>query len=129
MNRAKSGVLVSDSELEKSVLQASAARAGCPFGLVIGTGPMKPAGWRNSHAGVEELAAAAAEAANAAVLAAEGPTAQTQTVIIRTGSMVVGKQKCSCCGEIGRKIVGCSCRGGKSHHCRRNKPSGSEPAM
>jgi hypothetical protein len=71
---------VSDSELEKLVLQASAVRAACPFGLVIGTGFVEPAGWqefwrgllewppamvfrwRSSRAGAEELAAAAAAA-------------------------------------------------------------------
>jgi hypothetical protein len=89
VNRVKSGVLVSDSELEKLVLQASAVRAACPFGLVIGTGFVEPAGWqelwrglldsppamvfrwRSSRAGAEELAAAAAAEADTAAAAAE----------------------------------------------------------
>ena len=96
MNRVKSGVLVSDSELEKLVLQASAVRAACPFGLVIGTGFVEPAGWqelwrglldsppamivrgRNSRAGTEELAAAAAEA-DAGVEDAASEEAATET--------------------------------------------------
>ena len=52
VNRVKSGVLVSDSELEKVVLQASAVRAACPFGLVIGTGFVEPAGWQELWRGL-----------------------------------------------------------------------------
>ena len=76
-------------ELEKLVLQASAVRAACPFGLVIGTGFVEPAGWqelwrglldsppamvfrwRSSRAGAAELAAAAAAEADTAAAAAE----------------------------------------------------------
>ena len=39
------------------------------------------------------------------------------------GPPVPPKTKCSCCGAPGRTIVGCSCRGGKSHKCLRNQVS------
>jgi len=30
-----------------------------------------------------------------------------------------GTTVCGCCGEVGRTAVGCSCRGGRSHLCRK----------
>ena len=74
--------------------------------------------------GPSVAAQAAAAAVEAAAGAAEAPPEQTEHVLIETRSAVVGKQKCSCCGTIGRKVSGCSCRGGKSHRCLREHPEG-----
>ncbi len=105
-NRSKSGILVSDSELEELVRQASAAMASCPCGLVVGAGPVEPAGWRelwrellrsppgtvfcwrNSSEGREELklAAAEAEAVAAAAAAAAQAAADTAEATAKTAA-------------------------------------------
>ena len=45
MNRKKSGVICSHPRLQRLVELATALRAQCPFGLVVGYGPVEPAGW------------------------------------------------------------------------------------
>ena len=45
VNRKKSGVLCSHPRLQRLVELATALRGQCPFGLVVGYGPVEPAGW------------------------------------------------------------------------------------
>jgi hypothetical protein len=45
VNRKKSGILVSHPRLQELVEQATALKVLCPFGLVVGYGPVEPAGW------------------------------------------------------------------------------------
>ena len=97
VNRKKSGVIVSHPRLRRLVEAAAALKVQCPYGLVVGFGPVEPAGWeqhwrerlaapaavqfrwRCSGDAAENAAAAAAEAAaaaaEAAILAAGGPDA------------------------------------------------------
>ena len=51
----------------------------------------------------------------------------TASMIEMSGSDAPGFQRCGCCGQPGRKTTGCSCRGGKSHTCRRLLLAGRQP--
>ena len=58
VNRKKSGILVSHPRLQRLVEAAAALKMQCPFGLVVGFGPVEPAGWEQHWR--ERLAAPAA---------------------------------------------------------------------
>ena len=45
VNRKKSGILVSHPRLQQLVEAAAALKVQCPFGLVVGFGPVEPDGW------------------------------------------------------------------------------------
>ena len=56
----------------------------------------------------------------------EDPETEFQAeVIVRH----IGQQRCSCCGAVGRKVSGCSCRGGKSHVCLRRQAAEQDPCQ
>ena len=45
VNRTKSGVVCSHARLQRLVEQATAVRASCKYGLVVGCGPVEPPDW------------------------------------------------------------------------------------
>ena len=45
VNRKKFGVVCSHLRLQRLVEPATALRAQCPHGLLVGYGPVEPAGW------------------------------------------------------------------------------------
>ena len=94
--------------------KASGMRGFAPVSAPHEPAEVQPPAARNSKA--VEAAIAAAQAATDASPETTEVTTPEHVVITQT-TFIVGKQKCSCCGQIGRKVNGCSCRGGKSHPC------------